>query len=391
VLNLGFLFRSVTQEAREESLKAREPILGRLEFEDEKEGRIVRVREHGISVGREWDYRSYITGPTQAPEREYAVWTFDGLPADLAGRKDVHCEFTFDVYRTSKGREENRGVFCTFYFETGTFERQNEQAYNQEMLRARDSATADQDQSDKLAEKYGFYQAPAVEVVDYHTLSLKLPGGLFRNAANVPAGKPPLRIRVRCDSRTQYVGMAKADLYLRHDDPGTTSDTFRFAANYFKASSGLWMRLCVVIGLAVAFSTYLSGIVSALLTFFLFVCGLFQDYISSLASGQSPGGGPMESLIRLVKRQQSLMTPLEETGITKAAFGTDFGFRWFLSRVLDIIPDADRFDMTGKLAEGFNVSGGELAVAGLLLVGYLIPLGILSYHLLRSREIAAPT
>jgi hypothetical protein len=73
----------------------------------------------------------------------------------------------------------------------------------------------------------------------------------------------------------------------------------------------------------------------------------------------------------------------------KIATGYDFGFRWFLRRILDVIPDVDRFDFTDKVSEGFAITGMDMFLNFLLLVAYLIPLAILAYHLIRSREIAS--
>ena len=48
--------------------------------------------------------------------RQYAIWDFAEVPADLAGRdKPMLFEFAFDIFRLSKG-EEGQGVNCTFTF-----------------------------------------------------------------------------------------------------------------------------------------------------------------------------------------------------------------------------------------------------------------------------------
>ena len=53
--------------------------------------------------------------------------------------------------------------------------------------------------------------------IDYHTLSFELPGGVFDESKDIVAknqGHRLLQINVRCESPTQYLGMAKHDLYL---------------------------------------------------------------------------------------------------------------------------------------------------------------------------------
>ena len=73
--------------------------------------------------------------------------------------------------------------------------------------------------------------------------------------------------------------MAKRDLYFRLDnvDPNSPLNTLWFAWNFFKGAFGLWLRLCLVIGLSITFSTYLSGVISFLLMAFLYLGGLFRE------------------------------------------------------------------------------------------------------------------
>jgi hypothetical protein len=69
----------------------------------------------------------------------------------------------------------------------------------------------------------------------------------------------------------------------------------------------------------------------------------------------------------------------------------DPAFRWTMGRVFDLIPDVDRFDLTLFVAEGFDVSVGQLFVAFLLLLGYLLPWAVLAFYLLKWREVASNT
>src|SRR5262249_45606785 len=146
---------------------------------------------------------------------------------------------------------------------------------------------------DELAQEYGYYEIPSQPVTDYKTQFFTLPGGLFRSAVQTseerdaelkerykddPARperlqkadaereaelklraerKVPLTIRVVCDSPTQYVGMARYDLYGRLDEPGR-GEQWLFMLNFFKGAFGLWLLLALVIGLAVVLSTYLN-------------------------------------------------------------------------------------------------------------------------------------
>ncbi len=150
------------------------------------------------------------------------------------------------------------------------------------------------------------------------------------------------------------------------------------------------MRLCLAIGLSVALSTYLSGVISMLVAAMLYLGGGATQYIQSIGQGTAPGGGPMEALVRLANRQIALI-PLEDGTAKSVATTSDIFFRWFIRRVLDIIPDVDRYNLTTYVSEGFNIPAMQLVLDFGLLALYLLPWIILAYYLIKWREIAAPT
>jgi len=443
-VSVVYVLRGVDPEAAAESLKAREPLYGALHFENTGD------KEKGTNVGREWDYRSYITAAAPNQEPQYAVWDFPEVPRSLANRDIVRCEFAFDIYRTTKGFE-NRGVSCKFEFQTANFNDRDKDSYNADRSRwtskgnlfsqrdiddwlagyhARLAARSlssleinelvdqkrlrltaqplegdpvqyrlsDATIDNELAEEYGYYVEPAKNITDYHTLYIDVPAGLFRNALQRPSGAPvrpdapPLQVRVSVtqQSATQYVGMAKYDLYWRLDDPQGGHEMAAFTLNFYKGAVGLWLRLCLVIGLAVCLSTYLSGVISMLVAALLYLGGGVIDYIQSIGLGTAPGGGPMEALVRLASRQVSLV-PLEESTAATIATSTDVVFRWFIRRVLDLIPNVDRYDLTSYVGEGFNIPVTQLLLDCGALSLYLLPWFLAAYYLLKWREIAGPT
>jgi ABC-type transport system involved in multi-copper enzyme maturation permease subunit len=392
-LSVVYVLRGIDPEAAAESLKAREPLYGDLHYENTSD------RSKATNVGREWDYRSYITAVPQNQPPQYAVWEFTSVPSSLANRKTVRCEFTFDIYRTTKGFE-NRGVSCEFQFQTANFDKTQRDKYNSARtdLQKQPNRPTDSEIDDRLAEEFGYYMVPAKDITDYHTLYLDVPAGLFRNALKrQPTARsateetpPPLQVRVRCRSQTQYVGMAKYDLYWRIDDPQGGGERAAFAFNFYKGNFGLWLLLCLVIGLSVALSTYLSGVITLLLVAMLYLGGVTRPFIASLADGSAAGGGPMEALVRLANRQVALI-PLEDSTASKVATTSDTGFSWFMRVLLYLIPDVDRYDLSGYVAEGFNIPIGQLLLNLGVLILYLLPWIILAYYLIKWREIAAPT
>jgi hypothetical protein len=184
--------------------------------------------------------------------------------------------------------------------------------------------------------------------------------------------------------------MAKHDLYWRLDDPQRGGEIGAFTFNFYKGVFGLWLRLCLVIGIAVALSTYLSGVISLIVTAVLYFLGSIMSYIQSIAQGTAPGGGPMEALVRLANRQVALM-PLEEGTTATVATSSDVPTRWVLRRVIDLLPDVERYDISSYVREGFNIPMTQLLIDFGTLGFYLLPWVLLAYYLLKWREIAAPT
>jgi ABC-type transport system involved in multi-copper enzyme maturation permease subunit len=387
-----FMVRSgVTPEAAAESLKAREPLRGDLRFENTGNEKL------GTNVGREWDYRSYITRPDANQPPQTARWEFVTVPANLGARERVLCEYTFDIYRTTKGKE-GADVSCSFKFYTWRYRPDNDKLYRKEH-----GAVRDAQKEDALAEKYGYYEINSLPVTDFHTQSFYLPGGLFRNASGsdperdteireMSQRRPPaLVMRVTCDSATQYVGMARDDLYVRLDDPNKSSEKWLFSVNFFKAAFGLWLRLALIIGLAVIFSTYLSGVISLLVALLMYLGGISKDFIQEVAKGLNPGGGPLEAMVRMSRRELTGASMSESLATTEQIVSaSDQVYRVVLRPVLYMIPDVDRFDMTSFVAEGFNIPADQMFLSALLLLGYLLPWAVLAYYLMKWREVANP-
>jgi hypothetical protein len=422
VISYVYVVRGLTEQAREESYHARVPLFGKeLYFHNTSK------REVGENVGREWNYRSYITGPNpQDPQKrtQFAVWAFDSLPGVLEGREeDVQLEFTFDIFRTTTGLE-NKGVFCTFtvaqgdltaeevdklLLPTNDFAREMADLEKKAVDRNKASGKSKEEQ-EKLNEesrkqirmdmfkKRGVYQFRGIEVTDYHTQVIKIPGPVLAHLYNLaketktteegkPAPAMQIFVNVQDDpySRAQLVGMAKPDLYLLVADRP-------FWINFFKGALSIYLIACVVLGLAVVFSTYMSGIISLLLTTLLCLGGLFLPFIHSLAEGRSDGGGPGEAMYRLASRQPGAVPLDRQSATIDVLLKADAFYRAVLRTVLNLIPDVSQFYMKDYVANGFDITYGPLLFLNIVLpvLGYVLPWLLLAYYLMMSREIANP-
>ena len=404
---------NLSERAKEETYKARVPVRGKLEFKSRK------LDFKGTNVGREFDYRRYITGHEKSPER--AIWHFTKLPSDLAhpAGDRVPVEFTFDIYHLTKG-EQNRGAIVTFRFVTHQAPQQpprpdqggewqwhdsvkdKEEAYKNEVKKLQAEGTNPETarpgdlkawgEVNRLAEEYGFYELRGKEVFDYTVMGVEVPAGLFRNALKGDPGRfkdkdgvekpaPRLSVYVKCETPGQLLGMAEPDLYLlEYEQP--------FALNYAKGMVGVWCWAVIVIGLAVACSTYLSSVLSLLATAVIFIFGFFPEHLNDVALNRNVGGGPFESISRTIKAEQPT-TPLAESASAKALTLFDRAAAWVFRRVVNVMPDAESFNWTNFVSEGFNINSEYLVLNLLVTFGYLLPWAILAYYLMKSREVAA--
>jgi hypothetical protein len=401
---------TIDERAEEETVKARVPLRGKLEFKSRK------AEFEGTNVGREFEYRKYIAGHQLSPQR--AVWHFDSVPASLASAPGdrVPVEFTFDIFRMTKG-EENRGVDVNFRFVThncpqlpprpdqgGEWQWADAEAHRQYTQEVRDlqarginpesarPGTEAWAEANRLAKKYGFFEIRGKNVYDYEVGGVDVPAGLFENARRGEPGKERAKdgtertqarfsVYVKCESGGQLLGMAEPDLYVLEGNKS-------FTQNFLKAMVGLWCRLCIVIGLAVACTTYLSGVLSLLAASVIFLTGYFSDHLNDLAYNRNVGGGPFESMSRLV-RAETPTAPAAETAGTRVLQGLDVGGAWLFRRIQNMIPDVESFTWTHFVSEGFNINTEYLVVNLLVTFGYLLPWAVLAYYLMKSREVAA--
>ena len=121
---------------------------------------------------------------------------------------------------------------------------------------------------------------------------------------------------------------------------------------------------------------------------FVYGAGLGREFISKVAANTLEGGGPAEQMLRIVRRQD-LTSKLEVTPTTQTAGIVDEFFRWLMRRLVNSIPDVDRFDLSQYVSEGFDISATNTLICTIMLVGYLLPWAVLAYYLLKSREVAS--
>ena len=346
-------------------LRAKVPIYGTLRFLS-REG---KPSDRGISVGDEWQYRSYIEGQTSAR----AIWTFRKIRADQFPN-GLPIELTIQVFRSYKGDIEKR-IFGEIWlrhptkpfvtkrqiFESQEFSTQ-QIVFPKEGL-DRDLSVLTDAESAALAAKK----------------KVKKKLNLFEDLVDDDGN---IEVWMACAERAQYFGMAAPDCYLKAADSS-------FAWNFAKSYLSIWYQMVIVVAFGIMFSTFLNGPVSLLATLNVIIFGLFKKQIVAWGSGDVPGGGAIESAYRIV-RQDNVMTELSMPKAGATAIKTlDYAHMQLVRGVTELVPSFGDFNTSDYVAHGFNIDPNLMWLNGTLVIVYFCVLAVLGLFFLKTRELAA--
>ena len=333
-------------------LVARAPVFGDLVILD-RDGKPGK----GISVGQEYEYRGYIEGGNNSAA---AIWTFEGVTPERYPN-GLPLELNLRVFRSYKGNIE-RGVLGEI-----TIRNPNPQAP------IRSSGPIIFESKEFVSD---FKRIPA----KLNPASGGSQGGidLFRDL--VHDGR--VQVAIRCAEPGQYFGIARGDVYLRPADGS-------FGLNFTKAFFSIWLQMVLVTSFGVMFSTFLSGPVAMMATLSAIVLGFFGQFVRDIASGVQQGGGPVESLIRILT-QQNVSTDLEiYEWVGKGIKGIDWVVMQSMRGGTYILPDYTRFSMTQFVASGYDIYGSLVGQQVTMAIVYFLAVAVVGYFFLKTREIAA--
>ena len=170
-------------------------------------------------------------------------------------------------------------------------------------------------------------------------------------------------------SPTQYLGMAESDLYLLLP-PGN------FGVNYMKGLFGVWLQAMVLTAIGVCAGTFLSWPVALLTTIAFFVAGqLAFAFLVDFSRQAILGGGPFESLIRLLTHdnQMSDLTPTAGVVLAKTL---DSLVMPLMSMLVYIVPNFQALDVSNMVADGYAVSWRMMGLHTLLALAYALPFSL---------------
>ncbi|MFI5455855.1 MAG: ABC transporter permease [Isosphaerales bacterium] len=255
----------------------------------------------------------------------------------------ITVEMTFNVYRTTKGKI-GEAVYAAI------------EAINPRTLRQ--------------------FDGDVFGIKEYYTNSVLLPSSILAGSGGA------LRIQVRCLTPTQYLGMAESDLYLLAYSGG-------FGLNYMKGLFGVWLQAMVLTAIGVCAGTFLSWPVALLTTIFFFVAGQFAFvFLVDFSRQAIMGGGPFESLIRILTHdnQMSELTPTAGVVLAKTL---DAIVMPLMSMIVYLVPNFQALDVSNTVADGYMVSWRVILENSLLALAYAVPFSFAGYLILKNREVAA--
>ena len=361
---VGFIWidRQIPAASRDKMV-CKVPLYGRLSFLD-RQGEPAQA---GINVGDVWTFRSYIEGTTKAA----AIWDFDNVNANLLTSMTVpdsdqtewmRLQTNFESFRTHKGTIGS-GLLCQMTLV-------NPESKLRVPLQAFEVAEYRGDGNQTLVlRKIQFYDSQAKQNKTVDLISDVVSDGR-------------LRVEVRCLNNEQFLGMARPDLFVRTVDRP-------FVVGFFKAISGIWLESLVVVMIGVSVSCFLKGPIAVLLTFAVIIVGAAaRDLIDKIVTGRQLGGGPLESIYRMVTHLNLTVDMNLSKGVTKVVKGIDQLVEQGLWLVEQTFPNLGTFSMSSYVAKGFDVDFRAAILPSLAVtLAYLIPCVLLGYYALKLREL----
>ena len=334
-------------------------------------------KNKGINVGNENTRRSYIGGgsPQQETSLAKVEFNFEGFDeSDFPnlrkgddGEQIVPLEMDIAVFRSFKDDVEKR-VTAGIQFES-----------------VPDNEAGNRFVSDMLDFETNEFTVQTLPI------SRKLVGKVFAPDGTLVeqgqydlfddfAKNGKLKLSLRCRDYNQYLGVARPDVYFRPSDAP-------YAWNFFKGYLGIWCQMLIVIAIGVALSTSLSAPITMLGTIVIIFLGFFSTFVQGLASPSNVGGGPFESLIRVVT-QQNMVSNLDTGWFITIVKNTDFGLSYLLYGLAFLAPDFSKFNFSDELASGYSISNSRLLIALSLTFVFCVGFTLLGYFSLKTREIA---
>ena len=148
-----------------------------------------------------------------------------------------------------------------------------------------------------------------------------------------------------------------------------------FAFNLFKSLFILWMMAILVVIVAVFTSTFLSWPIAVVLTVVLLMGRWGVEQF-----GDASGAGIGTEVAQAMSLEDPTAARIVRTSV--GALTTVLNF------IAAFLPDLSKFDAIAQIERGVSIPAGTIGGAGWVLLGYGVPMLLLTYLILRNKEVA---
>ena len=148
-----------------------------------------------------------------------------------------------------------------------------------------------------------------------------------------------------------------------------------FSWNLLKGLLVLWLMAILVVSIAVFTSTFLSWPIAVVLTLFIL---LGHWAVSQL--GDVAGSGLGTEMTQAMGLEDPTAARIVRTSVGALTSTLNF--------VAQFLPDISKFPVTEDIERGVSMPAQKIAGAGWVLLGYGLPVLVLSYIFLRNKEVA---
>jgi hypothetical protein len=120
------------------------------------------------------------------------------------------------------------------------------------------------------------------------------------------------------------------------------------------------------------------------------VFGYFGGLASQVASGEIPGGGPIETLIRMPTQSGAMVElDLGNDALESVVKSIDYGIMAPLSVLGRVFPNFGDLNTSSFVAYGVDIFGSLLGRHITITVAYFVLTTLIGYFFLKTRELAA--
>ncbi len=329
------------------------------------------LKEKGLNVGKEWGYRGYVDGGNAMTRTSLskASFEFENFNESLFDNADIlPLEMTLGVFRTFKGDVEKRVTGGLQFESVPESELDNKFVSDVIDFETNEYSIQILPVSRKILGKVVSPDGKLIDEGEYD---------LFKDFAGAN-GK--ISLNLSCRDFNQYLGVARADLYFRANDQV-------YWWNFLKGYVGIWCQMMIIIAMGVAFSTFLSAPITMLGTLVMIIIGFFTTFIREMTEASHAGGGPIESLIRVVT-QKNMVLDLDTGVVTTIVEQTDRLIVQSLSALTYLAPNFAQLNFSEFLTYGYAIDSHRILAALTVTIAFCLGLTVLGYFALKTREIA---